>query len=133
IMDTITLPLKIEFSGNNLRLRLGEEKIDYPMVWATYYPKQSLTEMDLQKTFDATLMHALYEHYRNTYDLKDDKYFMPYSLISSEGTNQMLRLAYSTSFKADDSLTELETPYTLRMQRVHPSGRIHYIVDILGR
>lgn len=133
IVDTITLPLKIGFSGNNLVLNLGEERIDYPMYWATFYPKQSLNEMDLNKSFDSTLMHALYEYSRNKSELKDDKYFSPFTRISSERTNEMLHEAYSTSFKADDSLHEYESTYTVRVSRVHPSGMIHYIVDIIGK
>lgn len=133
IVDTTTLPLKIGFSGNNLVLNLGKERIDYPMYWATFYPKHDLNTMDLNKSFDVTLMHALYEHFRNASELKDDKYFSPFMLISSERTNEMLHKAYSTSFKFDDSLNEYESTYTIRVSRVHPSGMIHYIVDIIGK
>lgn len=130
--DTITLPLKVSFSGDNLILYIGNTRIDSPMYWATFYPSKTLTQMDLHKSFDATLMRALYEYYRNTYGLKDDKYFQPFTLISSDRTNEMVHDAYSLSFKSDDSLTEYESTYTVRVNRIHPSGSIHYIIDVLA-
>lgn len=133
ITDTLTLPLKIGFSANNLVLHLGEQKIDSPMYWVAFYPKETLTEIDLNKSFDATLMRALYEYYRNTYELKDDKFFSPLTLISSGRTNEMLHAAYSLSFKADNSLKEYESTYTIKVNRIHPSGTMHYIVDIISK
>ena len=130
ITDTITLPLKLDFYGPTLRLNLNDTVWTYPAIWSTYYPSYSLNEMNLQKSVDSTLMHALYEYYRNEFDLKDDKYFHPYSFITSERTNQLINNTYSLSYKDDDSLNEYETNYTVKVQRVHPSGQIHYIIDI---
>lgn len=131
-MDTVTHPLKIGFSGNDLILYIGDTHVDYPMYWTTFYPNKSLTQMDVHKSFDATLMRALYEYYRNAYELKDDKYFEPFALIKSDRTNEMLHGVYSLSFKADDTLQEYESAYTIRVSRVHPSGSIHYIVDLIA-
>lgn len=130
ITDTITLPLKIDFYGDNLRLQLNDTVQTYPVIWATYYPSHSLTQMDLQKSVDSTLMHALYEYYRNEFDLKDDKYFKPYSILTSSRTNQIVKSTYSLSYEENDSLNEYETNYTVKIQRVHPSGQIRYIIDI---
>lgn len=130
ITDTITLPLKVDFYSNTLRLQLNDTVWTYPVIWATYYPPHSLTEMSLQKSVDSTLMHALYEYYRNEFDLKDDKYFKPYSVLTSSRTNQIVNNTYSLSYKDNDSLNEYETNYTVKVQRVHPSGQIRYIIDI---
>nr|WP_307991982.1 hypothetical protein [uncultured Niameybacter sp.] len=130
ITDTITLPLKVDFYGDNLRLQLNDTVRTYPVIWATYYPSHSLTQMDLQKSVDSTLMHALYEYYRNEFDLKDDKYFKPYSILTSSRTNQIVKSTYSLSYEENDSLNEYETNYTVKIQRVHPSGQIRYIIDI---
>ncbi|MEG0085527.1 MAG: hypothetical protein RR448_02465 [Niameybacter sp.] len=130
IVDTVTLPLKIDFYGSTLQLHLGSDKWTYPTIWSTFYPTYSLTEMDLHKSVDATLMRALYEYYRNKHDLKDDKYFSPFTLISSERTNEMLHQTYSLSYADNDLLTEHETTYTIRVQRVHQSRKLHYIIDI---
>lgn len=133
ITDTVTLPLKVGFSGSNLLFYLGEDKFESSMYQIAFYPHASLTQIDLNKSFDATLMHALYDHYLKTYELKDDKFFSPFHLISSDRTNEMLHRIYSLSFKADNSLNEYESSYTLKINRIHPSGTIHYIVDIIGK
>lgn len=130
ILDTVTLPLKVDFSGDALRLQLNDSSWTYPMIWATYYPSYSLTQMDLQKSVDSTLMHALYEYYRNAFDLKDDKFFKPYSILTSDRTNQIINNAYSLSYIDNDSLNAHETNYTVKIQRVHPSGQLRYIIDI---
>lgn len=133
ITDTVTLPLKIDFYGSTIRLKLGEDQWTYPTIWSTYYPKRSLADMDLQKSVDTTIMRALYEYYRNKHDLRDDKYFSPFTISSSNRTNEMLHDAYSISYRNDDTLKEYETSYTISIQRIHQSGKLHFVIDIISK
>lgn len=124
IKDTITLPVSIKMTPDSFKVTIGEETIDYTGLWATYYPAHSLTDIDLDKTADATLMRIFYTYYRNRYDLRDDTYFSPYATITSDRTNVMSHGAYSLSHE------ELKTDYMINVYRVHPTGSMHYMIDI---
>lgn len=127
ITRTTTLPAKVKMSPHTFKLSIGDEQFDYPMIWPTFYPSKSFTDQDLTKTIDVTLMHALYEYYRNHYDLRDDIYFSPFTTVTSDRTGTMSHDAYSLS------VDKVETHYTVKVYRTHPSGSIHYMIDIIAK
>lgn len=124
IRDTVTFPVTIKPVGDTLRITFNNQTIDYASLWATFHPATSLVDLNINKTIDATVMRAFYEYYRNQYDLRDDQYFSPFFTISSERTNTMSHGVYTLSAEG------METHYTVEVYRLHPSGGIHYIVDI---
>ncbi|MGL4800308.1 MAG: hypothetical protein ACRCWY_13075, partial [Cellulosilyticaceae bacterium] len=124
LKNTVTYPVSIRPRNQTLHITFNDQTLPYHGLWSVFYPSHSLTAMDIQKTIDATLMRAFYEYYRNTYDLRDDKYFSPLITLTSDRTNTMTHGAYSLSHEG------VETHYNVHVYRVHPSGAIRYIVDI---
>lgn len=123
----VSLPLEVTLTSQGLSLLIGEEVFDYPMYWATYSPAHSFTEQNISKTAETTIIRALYEYYRNTYDLRDDKYFSPFTVLSSDQTNTFKHGVYTL-----DSNNH-EVHYDLFIHRVHPSGAMYYVIDLVKK
>ncbi len=127
IHETVTLPLLVDADASGMTLTIGEELYKYPMYWATFLPSRSLTDQDITKTGETTIIRALYEYYRDTYHLRDDKYFNPLTVISSDRTNTFSHGVYTLN--ADGT----ETHYDLKIYRVHPSGSMQYMIDLIQK
>ncbi|MGL4363428.1 MAG: hypothetical protein ACRCSG_09245 [Cellulosilyticaceae bacterium] len=124
IISSNTYPLSISTKNNLLSMTFGETTLTTDSLWSTFYPKFSSSKIDLTKSIDMTIMRNLYEFYRNACDLRDDLYFSPILTLSPERTNTMSHKVYSVS-----PLGEI-SDYIVNIYRIHPSGSIHYIVDI---
>lgn len=125
VLDLVTYPVSVDFTPTHLDLTIGEDTLSYHTLWTAYYPTHSLTSFSVDKTLDATLMRAFYEYYRNLCHLRDDAYFIPFEVITNQRTNVFSHQVYSRFHDGS------ETPYTIRIYRVHPTGSMHYIIDIL--
>lgn len=124
LVEAVTYPVKVDIKSDAFDIQIGNQKLVYPSLWSTYYPTHSLTSVDINKTFDMTLMRAFYEYYRNLCDLRDDKYFSSFEILTNDRTNVFSHKAYSVSLEGK------ETHYTIKIYRVHPTGSMHYLVDI---
>ncbi|MGL4344223.1 MAG: stalk domain-containing protein [Cellulosilyticaceae bacterium] len=127
IKDFKTYPVQLEPSSDELTLVIGADRIKATNYWSAFYPGQSLTEMDVDVSLDATLMRHFYYYFRDMHDLKDDKYFK--SVIEFEDVR-------TTTLKQDVYTLSLQnemTPYTVCIYRLHPSGAITYVVDLIKK
>ena len=125
-------PVNLEVTKDGLQVTVNNETITYSGIWATYIPSYSKTKIDLNKTIDTTIMRVLYQYYRDTYGLKDDKFFSPLYTLSSSRTTTLTQKAYytSTTHQGKDTITH-NCEYELKLYRVHTTGKLTFVVDIL--
>jgi len=120
-----TLPLKIGIKDNNLTAEIGQGSVTYNCIWAAYKPDDKTLKVDVSKSLDATLMRMLYEYYRDQYDLKDDLYFSPVTLIKNGRADSIVYTAYS------DSMTGQKNIYDVIIYRTNEEKLITYTIDLI--
>lgn len=116
-------PMSVTTYSSSWEIKIGTDKFTSQSFWATFLPSHSLLQLDLNKSVDTTLMRMVYEYYRNKYNFKDDKFFVPFTQVTSTQTNTLTHDAY-THFE------DKETDYTIKVHRIHPSGSIIFLVDV---
>ncbi|OON96662.1 MAG: hypothetical protein ATN36_05230 [Epulopiscium sp. Nele67-Bin005] len=121
-----TLPVSVEIEPKTLLLNIGEDTLDYQNVWATFLPSQDKTKIDAQKSIEVTLMHAFYTHYRNTFKLKDDIYFSPIHLVSSDRTNTLEQPVYRINENGE------QENYMVKVYRLHDVNKLQFVIDIIN-
>lgn len=124
IKNTVTLPVSVQMTPDFFNIAIDDISFEYKKLWSTFYPAHSLTDVDLHKSVDATLMRVFYTYYRDRYDFRDDTYFVPHMELSSDRTTTMSHGAYTLSHD------EQKTDYRIHIYRVHPSGSMNYIIDL---
>lgn len=122
-----TVPLELVSTNQKLMLKIGDALVDCSNYWSAFYPSQSLTQMDMDMSLDATIMRNLYYYFRDQYDLRDDKFFTPTLTLSDLRTTTLNQEVYHLSLK------NRATDYEVSIYRVHPSGSITYIIDLIKK
>jgi hypothetical protein len=117
------LPMTIDVFSKRLDVTIGDTLTPITSLWTTFYPHESMTSVDITKTMDVTLMRTVYEYYRNKYHLRDDTFFSPFTMVTSDRTNTLIHDAYAIE-------NGQEVGYTIRVHRVHPSGTLTFLVDL---
>jgi hypothetical protein len=117
------IPMNVKVFSRKLDITIDDTLIPVTSLWTTFYPHESMTDVNLTKTLDVTLMRTIYEYYRNKYGLRDDKFFSPFTIVTSERTNTLIHDAYAIE-------NNLEVDYTIKVHRIHPSGSLVFLVDL---
>lgn len=117
-------PLKITSEASGLVLAFNNQQIHYQCLWPTFNPSTSNTAIDINKSLDVTIMRALYENYRDTYDLKDDIHFSPITTVSVGASESITYTVYS------DHLLDQTHTYTVTISKYMTKDKINYIVDL---
>ena len=119
-----TYPLKVTTENNGLRLTFNHKNLIYKCLWPTYNPSASNTSIDINKSLDVMIMRALYENYRDTYDLKDDVHFSPITIVQMGSSESITYTVYS------DHLLDQTHTYTVTIYKYITAEKINYIVDL---
>lgn len=128
----IIKPFSVDLLDNSLNFNIDGQTLAYDNIWATFLPSQSLIKLDLDKSIDATLMRVLYQYYRDLNNLKDDTFFSPVYLLTNTRTNTFIQNAYtSTRANWDIISTPLTHEYTVSIHRVHTTGKLTFVIDLL--
>lgn len=122
-----TYPIRLDPSSSELAITIGDETLKCTNYWSAFYPGESLTEMDVDVSLDATLMRHFYYYFRDQNDLRDDKFFKSTLTLSNIRTTTLKQDVYTLSHEGDT------TAYEVVIYRVHPSGSINYIVDLIKK
>ncbi len=126
-----TIPVTVEMTREGLALTLEDETCLVDSFWTMFYPNVSLTEADLHKSVDTTLMMFFYNYYCTRYDLRDDTYFSPFITIEGDRTHTLEHGVYSLTHQTLGA-PDVQTDYLLKLYRVHPSGSMHFIIDLVA-
>lgn len=122
-----TYPITLEPSGSDLTITIGDQSLKCSNYWSAFYPGESLVDMDVDASLDATLMRHFYYYFRDQNDLKDDKFFKSALTLSDIRTTTLSQPVYTLSHDGET------TDYEVVVYRVHPSGAINYIVDVIKK
>ncbi len=119
-----TYPLKVTSENNGIRVKFNHTDMVYECLWPTYNPNSHTTAIDINKSLDVMIMRALYENYRDTYDLKDDIHFSPITTVQMGRSDSITYTVYS------DHLLDQTHTYTVTIYKHITPGKINYIVDL---
>ncbi|MGL6175075.1 MAG: stalk domain-containing protein [Cellulosilyticaceae bacterium] len=125
-------PFSISLLDTSLSFNIEGQSLGYDNIWSTFLPSQSLTKLDLDKTIDTTIMRVLYQYYRDSNNLKDDTFFSPLYMLTNNRTNTFNQKVYTSIRTTQDIVsTPLTHEYTVSIHRVHTTGKLTYVIDIL--
>ena len=121
------LPLKAKIIEDKLVLDIDGKTINSNCMFTSYIAGSKVTSMDFDKSIDMTIMHMLYQYYRNTYDFKDDKYFTPFLTAQMDTADFITYPVYALQSPNDST----HIPYTIKVYRTHMKNKISYVIDVM--
>ncbi|MGL4738215.1 MAG: stalk domain-containing protein [Cellulosilyticaceae bacterium] len=122
-----TYPITLTPGTTDLTISIGNQSVKCSNYWSAFYPGESLVEMDLDASLDATLMRHFYYYFRDQNDLRDDKFFKSTLTLSDLRTTTLRQPVYTQSTSGET------TEYEVVIYRIHPSGAVYYIVDLIQK
>lgn len=123
------LPISIQALDNNLILNINNDSITSNCIFTSYVAGKEVSAIDMDKSVDMTIMHMLYQYYRNTYDFKDDKYFVPFFTATMERSDFITYPVYTLASPKDDT----HVPYSINVYRTHMKNKIRYVIDVMKK
>ncbi len=119
-------PLKLSVQSDGINLKFNDKQLSYTCVWPTYNPSTHYTDIDINKSLDVMVMRALYEYYRDTYDLKDDIHFSPVTIVQMGRSDGIKYTVYS------DHLVDATHTYKVVLYKKVTPNKVNYIVDLIS-
>ena len=120
------LPLKLNISDDGLTLNFGDTTEDINLIYSAYSwaQKSNTMKIDIDKSLDVTIMRQLYEHFRDSHNLKDDISFSPITSVQNGVFDYISYGVYS------DHFTDHTPTYTVTVSKQILKNKIRYVVDI---
>ncbi len=118
------VPMEVSLDNDEIKLSLGEATEIIDCIFTVYNPNQKTPSIDINKSFDMTIMRKLYENFRNANDLKDDASFSPITTIQTGLCDSISYNVYSDHFVT-------HTPnYVVTIYKQVLKDKIRYIIDM---
>lgn len=124
IADFEKIPITYKLQDNNLMIQAGEETLSCNGFWASYNPCEPKVSVDLHKSLDMMLMRTLYEHYRDTFHMKDNIHLSPIAIITYGRSD---KLTYPVYFEGCSE----EQSYQVVIYKQSTAHTVNYYMDLI--